>query len=510
MKNYTLLSLVIFILFSACSVVHTGSVKEDGKIEITLVQVNDVYEIAPVNNGQFGGLARIASLKKEYAKENPNTVLIMAGDFLSPSVYNGLKFHGERIMGKQMVDCMNAAGFDIVAFGNHEFDLPEKDLQARVDESTFDWVSSNSFHETNNGMRPFEKKGQPLPAYIIKRFTDKDGTTAKIAFIGINIPFNKAAYVNYKDPFAAANVLYNQLKDSCDAVVAITHQLVEDDIKLAKQLPGLAMILGGHEHDMRFEKTGNIYITKAHSNARSAYVTKLVINKQNGARTVLPVLRNLNDSVSMDAATAAVVQQWTSIADSSFNAAGFNPKKVLSAQGEPLDARDDQIRFKSTNFTRLVTNAMADACPDAQLVIFNSGSLRLDDIVHAPVTQYDILRALPFGGAIREADITGKLISKILDAGLLNKGNGGFLQYSSFVTYHADERKWYLRNSLIDPAKLYKVALTDFLMSGKEANLEFLSVKNYDVYRLYNTSTSINNPRSDIRLALINYMQKQK
>src|SRR5690606_22005461 len=98
----------------------------------------------------------------------------------------------------------------------------------------------------------------------------------KIGFLGINIPFTKIDYVSYTDPLETAIRLYNQIKDSCDAVVAITHQAVTDDIILAKALPGLALIIGGHEHDMRFNKVGNVIISKAHANARSVYLLDLL------------------------------------------------------------------------------------------------------------------------------------------------------------------------------------------------------------------------------------------
>ncbi len=109
---------------------------------------------------------------------------------------------------------------------------------------------------------------------------DADGTTAKIGFIGITLSSNPAEYVSYKDPLSTAKQLYNSLKDSVDAVVAITHQAVEDDIKLATQLPDLAAILGGHEHSGVFNKTGKVNITKAEANAKTAYVVKLLINKK--------------------------------------------------------------------------------------------------------------------------------------------------------------------------------------------------------------------------------------
>ena len=54
---------------------HTTAKKDDGKIDITFVQVNDVYEIAPLENGKVGGMARVATVKKEELLKNKNTFL---------------------------------------------------------------------------------------------------------------------------------------------------------------------------------------------------------------------------------------------------------------------------------------------------------------------------------------------------------------------------------------------------------------------------------------------------
>src|SRR5690606_10766162 len=114
MKKIHSLFIIISLSLSACTVTRNG--QDDGRIELVLVQVNDVYEIAPLS-GNFGGMARVASLKKQYQQNNPNTILIMAGDFLSPSVYNSLSYEGKAIRGRQMVESMNAAGMDIAIFG---------------------------------------------------------------------------------------------------------------------------------------------------------------------------------------------------------------------------------------------------------------------------------------------------------------------------------------------------------------------------------------------------------
>jgi 2',3'-cyclic-nucleotide 2'-phosphodiesterase (5'-nucleotidase family) len=93
------------------------------------------------------------------------------------------------------------------------------------------------------------------------------------------------------------------LKDSVDAVVAITHQSMDADELLAREVPGLAAIIGGHEHDHRYDRIGNVYITKAMANAKNAYVVNLHINKKKSRVKVKTKLEALDVSVALDSAT---------------------------------------------------------------------------------------------------------------------------------------------------------------------------------------------------------------
>ena len=119
------LAVIIAELFS-CTPARRLPATATGKVQVNFIQINDVYEIAPLEGGKTGGMARVAYLSKKIKAENPNSFLVMAGDFLSPSVYNSLKVDGQRVRGRQMVEAMNAAGTDIAIFGNHEFDIAEK------------------------------------------------------------------------------------------------------------------------------------------------------------------------------------------------------------------------------------------------------------------------------------------------------------------------------------------------------------------------------------------------
>ena len=196
MKYHLLLtSFIIFILF--------GCKENTSKNELTFkfIQLNDVYEIAPLGDGAFGGMARVAHVRDSIKKENPNTFLFMAGDFLSPSLLGTIKVDGERIYGKQMIEVMNAMEFDLVTFGNHEFDLKEKDLQKRLNESSFPWMSSNVRHLKNDSKSFFEVQHHKDTLSVNDTFSllvsDDNNKQIKIGFLGVTLPYSVKDYVFY-------------------------------------------------------------------------------------------------------------------------------------------------------------------------------------------------------------------------------------------------------------------------------------------------------------------------
>ncbi|HEX8183783.1 MAG TPA: metallophosphoesterase, partial [Blastocatellia bacterium] len=96
--------------------------------KVTILQLNDIYQIAPVDRGRRGGLARVATIRKKILSESPQTLFLLAGDFVSPSVASRL------FKGKQMIDALNSAGLDIATLGNHEFDFGSDVLRERMKE----------------------------------------------------------------------------------------------------------------------------------------------------------------------------------------------------------------------------------------------------------------------------------------------------------------------------------------------------------------------------------------
>ena len=231
MKRLKIFTLLLSLFLGSCTV-------DDNKISFTLLQLNDVYEISSIQGGNFGGMARVETIHKELLKENENTMLVMAGDFLNPSLLGGMKINGEKIRGKQMIEVMNAMNLDVVAFGNHEFDIPKKDLQNRINESSFPWISSNIFLKNSDTIKRFYQLTDGISRNIkgsfIKEISDADGTKIKIGFISVCIPSNPKEYVLYKDMFSSIQKEYELIKEEVDVVIGLTHVKIEHDREIAR------------------------------------------------------------------------------------------------------------------------------------------------------------------------------------------------------------------------------------------------------------------------------------
>ena len=106
-------------------------------VRVTLLQVNDVYRFTPADRGARGGLARVSTLRKRVMRESPNTLFLLSGDTISPSV------ESITYKGAQMIDAWNQVGLDYSVFGNHEFDYGDEELLKRVRESKFRWLGAN-------------------------------------------------------------------------------------------------------------------------------------------------------------------------------------------------------------------------------------------------------------------------------------------------------------------------------------------------------------------------------
>ena len=488
-KHTLLLSFCLF--FYSCAT--------DSKVEFIILQLNDVYEIAPLEGGKVAGMARVATIRKQLLAENPHVITTLSGDFVSPSLIGTLRHEDEKIAGKQMVDVMNAVGIDYVVPGNHEFDIKENELLARIEESNFQWTTTNVFHEVNGKTESWKHKDQPFPDHIMHSIEGVD-----IAFFGSTVPFNKKDYVSYTDKFTSVKQVYEEIKDEAEVFIAITHLEEEMDDSLATFfVPELDMILGGHDHTNMIHQYGNTRMTKADANAKTVYVHRISYDKSNGETTIDSELVNIDDSITEDAQVKAIVDKWTSIATESMATMGYKPEEVVITTSDTLDGRESSIRYRPTNYPIMTAESFLFAAPQADLAIFNSGSIRLDDQLTGTITEYDILRSFPFGGGISLVDLKGDVIEKILEIGTVqNKGIGGYLQLAN-----AEKKvnKWYIKGSELKTNSTYTLALPGFVMQGGEANLGFIA----DYEKEAKSPADFKGIKNDVRDIIMAYFRQK-
>lgn len=505
MKPYFFLFLLLAVLSSGCTTQQTitRTTADDGKITFKFVQLNDVYEIAPLSGGKYGGMARVAHVVDSLKQINENTYLFMAGDFLNPSLLGTLKVGGERVGGKQMIDVMNAMNFDLVTFGNHEFDLSEEQFQKRLDESQFQWVSSNTFQKKEGEAVPFKSNGNDVAYTYTLNIQDTDGTAINVGFFSVTIDSNPTDYVFYGDVFSYGKDAYNSLEGSSDLVIGLTHLALEQDVALSNMLPNVPLLMGGHEHSSMSVATENGVVVKADANAKTIYIHTLTFNTKTKEVAIDSHLMPIDETIAEDPKVKVVVDRWDAILKNEILQVIDAPDEIIYRGSTPLDGTDSAGRSIQTDLGDLITAGMAAAFTDKNIdaAIVNGGSFRVDDMLPKEVTSLDIFRVLPFGGQVYKVKMKGSLLTEVLNYGKSHRGTGAYLQRHNIS--ESDIAGWLINGQPIYKDQVYTIATSDFLLKGFD--IPFLTPENEGIVEVYKPVAS--EAASDIRKAVILYLK---
>lgn len=457
----------------------------------TVLQINDVYEITPIEGGRSGGLARVAGLRQQLLADDPNTITVLAGDFLSPSALGTARVDGERLYGKQMVAVLNALGLDVAAIGNHEFDVSEEALAARIAEADFPFITANA-------VQPGGARFDGVPPRLVRTLPTAGGPV-RVGIASVVLPSNQKDWVHYLDADSTLRAEVARLDAETDVVIGLTHQAFADDVRAAATIDGLDMVLGGHEHEnvRAYRGARMVPILKADANARTVYVHRVTVGA-GGAVSVASELVPITAATPEDPAVAAVVGEWVETAYAGFIADGFNPEAVAVTTTEDLDGREGTVRTRPARLGALIADGFV-AASGADAGLFNGGSIRVDDVLPAgPFREYDAIRVLPFGGQVVTVALPGAVLARALDQGNANAGTGGYLQRSAEIG-QAEDGAWTIGGARLDPARTYTIATNDFLVLGLETGLDFFSVEG-------NPEISQVGEHGDVRRALLDQL----
>jgi len=433
---------------------------------LTILQVNDVYSTVPVDG--VGGLARVASIKKQLTAAGRNTLLMIGGDFLSSSVASAV-FKGE-----QMIEALNATGLDVATLGNHEFDFGVDLLTTRMQQAKWDWVVANLIDRRTGAL-----VGGARP-YVIRR-----AGPLKVGIIGLCLVEESMRTPGIRerlelvDPLEATAKYLPQMKsEGVDVIVALTHLNFVTDRALAARFPDIDIIVGGHEHYPITAVEGRTLITKAGSEAR--YVARIDVDKRAGAPIdryyeLIPV----TSAIKEDPEAARIIDSWE------LKLAGAMDVPV-GTTSVPLEARELRIRASEANVGNLVADAMRRDV-QADVAIMNSGGIRGNREYPAGTLTRRLLTQLnPFSNVVCKIEITGAQLLAALNFGVskLPAASGQFPQVSGMtfrvvVSAPVDNRVRDLKinDAPVDLTKTYTVALPDFVLHGGDGYEMFSGAK---------------------------------
>lgn len=230
---------------------------EEKRKHITILHTNDVHshiEPFPADHAEYpnlGGVARRYSLIQSIRQENPNTLLLDAGDIFQGTPY--FNFYG----GELEFKLMSKMGYDAATIGNHDFDNGIDGLLAQIPHADFNFVIAN--YDFSNTIL----EGQTRPYRVFVR----DDVRIGVFGLGIELEglVGKKLYKEtvYLDPVEVAQEVVTKLKndEKCDLVICLSHLGYRyngdkiSDIKLASLTKDIDLIIGGHTHTFLPEPT---------------------------------------------------------------------------------------------------------------------------------------------------------------------------------------------------------------------------------------------------------------
>jgi len=260
--------------------------------------------------------------------------------------------------------------------------------------------------------------------------------------------------------FSAIVKEYESIKNKVDIVIGLTHVKIEHDREIAKLLPNIPLIMGGHEHTNKNEMIGNVRITKADANAKTAYIHSINYDKKNKNTIISSQLKSIDTSITDNLKVKLVVDKWSQVMEDQISKIVENPYEIIYTSKVPLDARDAPIRSKQTNLGNMIARPMAysyDNKVDCSIV--NGGSIRIDDQLIGDINSIDIFRVLPFGGPVLKVEMKGSLLKKVLQYGENATGSGAYLQRSNIQFIN---KTFTINNKNISSSTIYTVALSDY------------------------------------------------
>lgn len=450
MRKFLSVLLAMAMVLSLTVTSFAADTAADAKAEMAgktvILHTNDVH-------GAVEGYAYIAQLKADYEAKGAEVILVDAGDFSQGTTYVS------STKGLDAIEMMNAAGYDVVTLGNHEFDYGYTQLKDNMTKAKFKVLCADVFNA--DGTPIFDAN---------YTYTTKSGV--KVGFFGMETPETqtKANPTKIKGLTFATNDAFTKaaadqveaLKDA-DVVICLAHLGVDGESKpyrstdLYAAVKGIDFIIDGHSHTVMTKGENGEPI----QSTGTAFANIGVIVIDDATKKIESnSLFEIKEDTAKDATVAAAAQKIIDRIDKEYGAVFAKSEVVLNGAKAPNGNRDSE-----TNNGDLITDAMVwkilqdkesltvDA--DHVVAVTNGGGIR-KAINPGDVTKKSINEVLPFGNTVVTIYITGAELLEALEASTYCTPDaiGGFPQVSG-INYTISTAVAYDANAETYPASTY-------------------------------------------------------
>ena len=449
--------------------------------KLVILHTNDMHGYMQASDTCLG-IGAVAQLKKDYQQQRYDVLLMDAGDYLQGSSFANFT------QGESVVEVMNAAGYDVAALGNHEFDYGSDVLEKRISEMNFPAVAANITVDATG--EPFIQQNAV--------FTLSDGT--KVGVFGLDtpstattsVPKNTAGltFAQGEELYAAAQAQIDELKgQDCSIIVCVGH-LGEETANegnnaenVVANTSGLTVMIDGHDHLVENQtvkdKEGNDVLI-----AETGYYLKNigVLTYENGKFT--DSLVEVGTYTGSDPELEKMVAEETAEIEATMQEVVAVTDFELYGEAAPGNRTEETTMgdLAADAICWQVTQAVGSA-PDA--VVLNGGAIRAS-IKAGEIKLLDIHNVFPFNNQLCTVEVTGAQLLEALEAATQSSPDpmGAFPQVYG-IKYTLDTTVPYEKGELYPGTTYYAPAAP-----GSRITIQEVAGKEFDPEATYTIATN--------------------
>jgi 2',3'-cyclic-nucleotide 2'-phosphodiesterase (5'-nucleotidase family) len=432
-------------------------------VELTILHTNDTHDhleqFNTKNGKDLGGAARRKTFFDGVRAKTKNTLVLDGGD-----VFQGTPLF-TFFSGEPDYKAIRMLGYDAITVGNHDLDNGLANLQKQAALLDHSPLALN--------LRNDEGK----PVFPGQRVVTRDGL--KIGLVGImsQNAFDAVAAERRKgltliDPVKALREVLPELRKNVDFVIVLSHSGHDEEVAIAKAVPGIDIVVGGHSHTKVDHPVvvmhGDRPTLVVQAFQWGEYVGRIDLTVDDGKiRKWSGELVPMTSSITPDPAVAAMIDGYSrQIALQMNQVVGHSAVEFANANKNMGDAP----------IGHLIADAIRERT-STDIALMNSGGIRAP-FPKGEITRGTVLSVLPFENRLVTFKVKGQVLNDILDFIAMRVGKQGSLQVSGFsmVVDNGKPSQVLIGGKPMDPNREYSVSTIDYIANGNDGAEVFKQV----------------------------------